>query len=109
MEAKMLRLPGLVGAAIVFWLAADDVMAQSNGYVVQPTGRPPTSMKHSTADNDLLIEIPGRPPVHAKPKFDGTYTIEIPGRPPKDMISRPGGGFVIPNPGRPPTYFDPAR
>jgi hypothetical protein len=103
----MFRLPGLVGVAVVFWFAAGDVMAQSGDYVVQPTGKPPTSMKHTTTDDSFLIEIPGRPPLYAKPKADGTYTIDVPGRPPKDLVPRPGGGFMIQNPGRPPTYFNP--
>jgi hypothetical protein len=105
----MLRILALLGMVIAYFFQGGELIAQDRGYIAQPPGKPPTSVKPATTDDGFVIQIPGRPPLNAKPKSDGSYTIDIPGQPPKTATRTPSGGFVIENPGRPPTYIDPRR
>jgi hypothetical protein len=108
-RTMMLRILALLGMVIAYFFPGGELIAQDRGYIVQPPGKPPTSVKPATTDDGFVIQIPERPPLYAKPKSVGCYTIDVPGQPPKTMTRRPNGGFVIENPGRTPTYIDPRR
>jgi hypothetical protein len=109
----MIKVLQVVGVMSLFPLpllpALGPAAAQSGEYTIQPTGQPPRSVKPQSGNDDLVIQVPGRPPLHAKSRSDGSYTIDIPGHPPTVMNPRSDGGFVIQNPGQPPTYINPGR
>lgn len=91
----MLNWLAVISVAIVLLAPVGDAVAQSSDYVIQPSGQPQTTLKPGTTGDDLVIQRPGRPPLYAKPRPDGSYSVDVPGQPPTTMTPRPGGGFVI--------------
>ncbi len=91
---------GLFGS----WISISGALAQTEPYMAQPPGRPPTYLT-PRAGGGYIINTPGRPPTYVNPRLGGGYIIERPGQVPTVVNPQPGGGLVVETPGYVPTYL----